>query len=399
MKDLVYPREKTLGTITLVLGLVIWLLLLVGTFGGLLIGLLIGFVIYAFAQSAFIAYIRGNGVELSEQQFPDLYAQFVACCKRLGMDKQPKAYVLNGQGSLNALATRFLGNEFVVLYSEVVDAMAQHPDGVQFYIGHELGHLKMKHLQGSLLRWPALWLPLVGAAYSRSRESTCDLHGRACSQSPAAAAQALAALSAGPQRWQHINLDAYQKNQLPYSAGFWASFHELTGAYPWLIKRVARVMDNDQAIPKRSPLAYLLAAFVPYTGPRGGVFGALILVYIVGILAAVAIPAYQDYTTKAKISMVLAEVTPIEQALGSYYEQNQKVPESLADVGMHSQLSDNTPLTLDKTNMVVTVDLPQGQLLLVPSVGEDRHVTWKCTNGSRLRPTQLPADCQASPSP
>ena len=39
MNDLVYPRERTLGAITLVLGLLAWLALLVGTFGIALIGL------------------------------------------------------------------------------------------------------------------------------------------------------------------------------------------------------------------------------------------------------------------------------------------------------------------------------------------------------------------------
>ena len=60
MNELVYPRERTLGTITLVIGLLIWLFLIVGTFGGALIGLALGFVLYLFAQSALIAHIKGN---------------------------------------------------------------------------------------------------------------------------------------------------------------------------------------------------------------------------------------------------------------------------------------------------------------------------------------------------
>ena len=33
MDKLVYPREKTLGTLTLVLGIIVWILLIVGTLG------------------------------------------------------------------------------------------------------------------------------------------------------------------------------------------------------------------------------------------------------------------------------------------------------------------------------------------------------------------------------
>jgi Zn-dependent protease with chaperone function len=395
MKEWVYPHERTLGTITLVLGVLVWVALLIGTMGGLLIALLVGFIVYAFAQSALIAYIRGNGVELSAQQFPDLFEQFERCCTRLDIQSRPKAYVLqHGHGGLNAFATRFLGAEFVVLLSDVVDAMAKHPDGVQFYIGHELGHLRMKHLRGQLLRWPVLWLPLVGGAYSRAREYTCDLHGLACSQSPEAAGQALAALAAGSHRWETINLQAYLKTQLPYSSGFWASFHELTAAYPWLVKRVARVMGKERGIPRRNPLAFLLAAFVPYAGRLGGGFGVLILVYIVGILAAVAIPAYQEYTVKARISAVVREVAPIEAALGQHYEQTGEVPQSLGDLGLPERLQDKTPLSLNNKSMVVTVSLPQGELLLMPSVGDDKHVSWSCTNGEGLKPKQLPLPCR-----
>jgi len=162
MNELVYPRERTLGTITLVVGLLIWLGLIIGTFGAALIVLAVGFVLYLFAQSALIAHIKGNGVELSETQFPDLYTQFTACCDRLQMQNRPQVYILNGNGGLNAFATKFLGAQFVVLMSDVVDAMDKHSDGVRFYIGHELGHLRMKHLSGHFLRWPALWLPLIG---------------------------------------------------------------------------------------------------------------------------------------------------------------------------------------------------------------------------------------------
>ena len=136
MDELVYPRERTLATLTLILGLLIWLLLIAGTFGVALLILLAGFVAHLFAQSALIARIKGNGVELSEAQFPDLYAHFSACCERLKIAKRPQVYIVNGNGALNAFATQFLGLQYVVLLSDVIDAMDRHAEGVRFYIGH-----------------------------------------------------------------------------------------------------------------------------------------------------------------------------------------------------------------------------------------------------------------------
>lgn len=392
---LVYPRERTLGAITLVIGLLIWLGLIIGTFGGALIGLAIGFVLYLFAQSALIAHIKGNGVELSEAQFPDLHAQFTACCDRLQMKTRPKAYILNGNGGLNAFATKFLGAQFVVLMSDVVDAMNKHADGVRFYIGHELGHLRMKHLSGHLLRWPALWLPLLGAAYSRARESTCDRHGLACSGSPEGAARSLAALSAGAERWEHLDVTAYLR-QTNHSSGFWMSFHELIAGYPWLTKRAARVMNTSAPMPRRNGLAYLLAVFIPYAGRLGAGFGFLILVYILGIMAAVAIPAYHDYTVKARVSAAVISSQPVRMALVNYYQSNQKIPESLDIAGIPSQLADGTRLSLDPKEMVLTVSTKQGELIFTPTADAQGRITWGCKNGAGLKPTQLPPSCRST---
>ena len=44
----------------------------------------------------------------------------------------------------------------------------------------------------------------------------------------------------------------------------------------------------------------------------------MIVVAIIGILAAVAIPAYSDYTTKAKLSKIVGAVDPIKLAVVDY---------------------------------------------------------------------------------
>jgi hypothetical protein len=274
-----------------------------------------------------------------------------------------------------------------------VDAMASHPDGVRFYIGHELGHLRMKHLNGHLLRWPVLWLPLLGAAYSRARESTCDRHGLACSGTPDNAVRALAALSAGSERWKQLDVPAYVA-QAGQAGGFWMSFHELTAGYPWLTKRAARVMDPKAPEPSRHGLAYVLAAFVPYAGRLGAGFGMLILVYILLIAVAVARPAYESYTGRAQLGAMVSGSQGTRGALGRYFEANRKVPGSLASLGLASTLPDGTALTLDAERMVLSVTSPHGTLLFVPSTDAEGRVGWSCRPGEGVRVEQLPPDCR-----
>jgi len=48
----------------------------------------------------------------------------------------------------------------------------------------------------------------------------------------------------------------------------------------------------------------------------------MIVVAIIGILAAIAIPQYQDYVTRAKLSKVAAAFGPIKTALAEYGQNN-----------------------------------------------------------------------------
>lgn len=393
METLVYPRERTLGTITLVLGLIAWALLLAGTVGIVLVYVLLGFVAYLFAQSALIAYIKNTAVRLTPQQFPDLHARLLACCEKLKIDTPPEAYVLAGNGLLNGFAARFLGRHFVVLLSDVVDAMEAQPDGLNFYIGHELGHVRMKHLTGHWWRMPVLWLPLIGAAYSRAKESTCDRHGLACCENPESAARALVVLAAGTKRWQSVDVRHYA-TQARDSNGFWSAFHELTAGYPWLTKRVARVVKPDARMPGRNPLAYLLALFVPYGG-RLGAAGPLMMVAIIGILAAVALPAYQDYTLRAKVATAWAAGAGARTSLAEFYETQRRAPASLEEAGLAPQLADGSPLSFDSKSMTLTLGMAKGALVMAPELDKEGRIVWHCVARDGLPAQALPATCRA----
>jgi len=52
----------------------------------------------------------------------------------------------------------------------------------------------------------------------------------------------------------------------------------------------------------------------------------MIVVAIIGILAAVAIPAYQDYIVKSKLSKVVSTLDPVKTALALYYQEQGAFP-------------------------------------------------------------------------
>ncbi len=52
----------------------------------------------------------------------------------------------------------------------------------------------------------------------------------------------------------------------------------------------------------------------------------MIVVAIIGILAAVAIPAYQDYIVKSKLSKVMTTLDPVKTALAMYFQEQGSFP-------------------------------------------------------------------------
>jgi Zn-dependent protease with chaperone function/type II secretory pathway pseudopilin PulG len=399
--ELVYKNEKRLFGLMLVLSALVWVLLLIGTVGMVLAYALFAFLFYCFAQSALISYIKGNGVRITEDQFPDLKQQIDACCRKLEVSEEPQAYLLQMGGMLNAFATRFLGRDFLVLYSEVVDGLADNPDALNFYIGHELGHLKRKHLSWATVLMPASVLPLVGAAYSRAREYTCDRHGLAACDNPVNAEHGLAVLAAGGKRARSMNTQAYI-DQSSQTEGFWMSFHELVGDYPWLVKRMAAVRalaaGREPSQPSRNTLAGLLALFVPRLGVGGG--GAVVTVAMIGILAAVAVPAYQGYTQKAKTMAAYGVGHDATTKVSAYYAAKEAVPSTLEEAGVRLandsavnevQFDPDTAQLRVVTSVVSTQGA--GTLVFSPSLDGNKHVVWRCS-AENLAQTALPPSCR-----
>lgn len=120
----------------------------------------------------------------------------------------------------------------------------------------------------------------------------------------------------------------------------------------------------------------------------------------VGILAAIAIPAYQDYTVRAKVSQGLAAAGPVKEAVAGYYRDNGHFPgpaeaQALSDDGGGDAVES---VTVEANTGRVAVNyvagtVPDGGgLVFVPFGLPDGEVEWRCT--STIADKHTPLACR-----
>jgi Tfp pilus assembly major pilin PilA len=208
----------------------------------------------------------------------------------------------------------------------------------------------------------------------------------------------LTALAAGTEQWKEISLPSFVK-QAQHSSGFWMSLHELLSGYPWLTKRALRIMDPETAMPKRNSLAYLPALFLPYSGRLGAGFSLIVLIYILGVGAALAIPAYHDYTVRAKLQAIAMETEPVRQGLKQFWETNGDVPASLSDIGIEPKLPSGNTIVYDPEALKITVTTQQGDIIFAPRLDDQKKIQWVCEAGKGIKASHLPKSCREADEP
>ena len=130
----------------------------------------------------------------------------------------------------------------------------------------------------------------------------------------------------------------------------------------------------------------------------------MIVVAIVGILAAIALPAYQDYTIRARVSEAAAAAAACKTAVAEFYASNNALPTSDTQAGC-SGTSNYTQFVASTTvgaAGVITVSLSTdtklggaagGTLTLRPTTvaGQNVIATWTCSGS----PTKyMPGTCR-----
>ncbi|RBO83099.1 Zn-dependent protease with chaperone function [Nocardia puris] len=165
---------------------------------------------------------RVNGVKMSPTQFPEGYRMVAEAAARFGMAKAPDAYVVLGNGQINAFASGHGFRRFVVVYSDLfeIGGQAREPDALAFIIGHEVGHIAAGHTSywRQLGMFLVPFLPILGNSLIRSQEYTADNHGY-CNRHTGAAA-AMGTLAAGKYMNTLVGFDEMADRAATEKGGF-----------------------------------------------------------------------------------------------------------------------------------------------------------------------------------
>lgn len=123
-------------------------------------------------------------------------------------------------------------------------------------------------------------------------------------------------------------------------------------------------------------------------------------VAVLGILAAIAIPAYQDYTAKARMSQALTVGRAATEYVDNYFSQYRSIPRNLDAADFMSSLPpyvrevsvDNQAGTISVT-MTGAAAIEGKSLKFVAALDGGDHLSWTCMS-EQIQDRYLPQECR-----
>ena len=125
----------------------------------------------------------------------------------------------------------------------------------------------------------------------------------------------------------------------------------------------------------------------------------MMVVAIIGILAALALPAYQDYTKRAHVEEGLTLAADAKLAIVEYYSTNGKFPQDNAAVGLPigTSITGNAVKSIivnySRVEIVYNTKILNNATLYIQGSIVNDNIHWTCNQGT-IPAAYKPASCR-----
>lgn len=147
--------------------------------------------------------------------------------------------------------------------------------------------------------------------------------------------------------------------------------------------------------------------FLAQVEARGGtspaaaiVIGVVVVFALIGILAAVTLPAYNDYTKRAKVAEALAVGRQVATQVADHYQRTGALPAGLDQLPQQPPVNPHVSvLRMDPGTGAIEIGVSfgggarGGSVYLVPSKEADGRISWACKAPPEMQ-RSVPAACR-----
>lgn len=217
-----------------------------------------------FIERIFNVQYTGSNLKVTRDNYPKIYEYLDYACKILDVEEKPELYIQWGY-DINAF-TVGAKNPIIVLNSGLIDLCKDNDDEILFIIGHELGHIKSKHMLYhmmaqymnvliSLAPGPITKVITASVQYTlyywyRMSEFTADRAGLLCCQNKDAAVKAFMKMAGVPMNhFNDLNMETFIQQARDFKQLDEEGMNKLIKVlsiaddnHPWTVMRAAELL-------------------------------------------------------------------------------------------------------------------------------------------------------------
>jgi len=129
----------------------------------------------------------------------------------------------------------------------------------------------------------------------------------------------------------------------------------------------------------------------------------MIVVAIIGILAAIALPAYINYTIRTQVTEGISLAGAAQTAVSEYYQERGSFPSdnTAASIAAPGDISSKYVTSVSIADDVITVTYGDqansrinGETMVLTAADNTGSLTWSCGSGGVIPPEHLPGACR-----